>query len=1396
MKQYPFIQGGDVEISHSRLKFKKDIQVSFPLSPCVVKQLVSLGRDFSEMEDVLQAHQLDQIGQTEVQFYLMDVMSHGFSLDPEKFGLFESILETLHRNTLTSLLDFHKLLALSSEWLRAVVAFCHEDFDPLSLGQYLGSTPSPDSLIKLSMTNGILSLPRVNTLSSLINFTSAENHKVMEWMCLYRAAGMIDSLPGRSYEERIEVREQLSSLIGIFREYFAGGLIALLTKSPSFFIKYFLFEIFGVERKIESEALFEAIDHLSQVNLNGRLFCSGAQNTDQELKCGYSFLLQRGLQRFFAGLSPQNTVDVFSKFMNASLSHYSLLVHSAFNVIWEGADSLIPRVLEIFDDKSSFSHTIRMVSAQVVLFLGFSVGEDQLDQHKDLLKNQLEMLLRGPSFVIDSQDARNATLFLVRYWTCNGTIDVQRGLVQAQNGELYPLELTGNKVLDELWSVNKRVSPLDCISQFSDLNRLMVGQDVRVTEEGLLHINSINLPTRAGVVGSLLLGVSPCPIENEKLVSEILEHLPIEITSVLIHLDMCVGSYSDPLKELVLHFMVRIFEESPPFLFFKKMAQQALEEKAVLDHFLERVKEALIPRCPWCRHAFSDFSGCFAVNCRCGYSFCAHCFQKCGKDARPHVESVHGSYLGKDRQFREGFGVLAAQKIQAILRKTPPHLCDLFRSQIPSLLAGNSFFIQTKQVLLEEKNCVMYPWIKVLNQLMTSLSFLFLYLQDRASGAESIEILGLTIEHLLSQIRGQNKSPQLFVHAIFSELAEIGGEAQLDKQGTEAKLNDIFQRNQDLQQFLVNFDAKCYQSQDAKSTALKELQMSEKEIIDYPFDETTRRKYLWLDRSLFNFRSQLWSHVRSNNEKLPLLTFFFEQRNALNKNVTARSYRIVQFLKELQRSAKQKGTKRTEATKEGSFWRFVEQTGEPLINMASEFRSDFVEAMKDLEKFECREEFKKDYDHMEKVIPKDTKLELFLPAKSGPGLLGTALYHGRGGDKEGDWTGLPNVQNELHRLIHHKEGQEIKSCCDCLHPLSPYKMVEKDVVSIRYKEILALINDLFLVPGFHPNLAADLCLVEKLCIDGAPQLGRVPYLEEELPEFQYAGMEGLHNLFRQFHQRLQHKHRKFLPLPSKLAMQFDGLLKSAPHAAQLIFSFCCAVLIQENREDILLDDLVCSIKFDIPLSDEQRLGRKILDDIPTVMSSLQVEHIPALMGFCVRGDLVLDESANVPMSDVDLTSLREGLEEIKNEKKVLHASLPNILSEVRVVGLSHFTKEIGPGFQETPLYEFVEFFFDPDSKFYEDLNGIIPFSVHVCHFGPLWRMLENILGPVELLNKKEDVGKPVSGLGVIPFAALRPFLQSQRVGEDIKEEKVSSFSSPLPNQWKKGEKEAEKEEEE
>lgn len=72
--------------------------------------------------------------------------------------------------------------------------------------------------------------------------------------------------------------------------------------------------------------------------------------------------------------------------------------------------------------------------------------------------------------------------------------------------------------------------------------------------------------------------------------------------------------------------------------FDRIMSIQDQEERMAERLRLEIIEEILTLRCPRCKCAFIDYSGCAALTCcKCSAGFCALCLQDCGSDAHQHV---------------------------------------------------------------------------------------------------------------------------------------------------------------------------------------------------------------------------------------------------------------------------------------------------------------------------------------------------------------------------------------------------------------------------------------------------------------------------------------------------------------------------------------------------------------------------------------------------------------------------------------------------------------------------------------------------------------------------------------------------------------------------------------
>lgn len=234
-----------------------------------------------------------------------------------------------------------------------------------------------------------------------------------------------------------------------------------------------------------------------------------------------------------------------------------------------------------------------------------------------------------------------------------------------------------------------------------------------------------------------------------------------------------------------------------------------------------------------------------------------------------------------------------------------------------------------------------------------------------------------------------------WVHSIFASLASLNP-LRWDRSSFHNSVVTIIQNNPDPLHMLSEFDKKCRSHQ---SGVVKELQLSERDIFVDGFTAEARSKYLWLPRTLFQFSTQFWSHIKANAEHFPLLWVLRQRRGALYFEDAQRTVRIVHYLRELGEAACAKGIRRRDAEKEGSFWTFVKSQGKKFEELTLNFQADFISAFKDLEYFECKP-IHDQFNHMSEGIPENMELGVFLPSNNGVGILSMGLWEGRKGNRK------------------------------------------------------------------------------------------------------------------------------------------------------------------------------------------------------------------------------------------------------------------------------------------------------------------------------------------------------------------------------------------------------------
>lgn len=113
------------------------------------------------------------------------------------------------------------------------------------------------------------------------------------------------------------------------------------------------------------------------------------------------------------------------------------------------------------------------------------------------------------------------------------------------------------------------------------------------------------------------------------------------------------------------------------------MAIVNLDERRAEMLKLEIVETILTLKCPSCKAAFIDFTGCFALSChKCRCGFCAWCLADCGSDAHRHVASCvestnRGSPYGSFEEFERHHKVRKTRRIVEKLRNESANIRTL-----------------------------------------------------------------------------------------------------------------------------------------------------------------------------------------------------------------------------------------------------------------------------------------------------------------------------------------------------------------------------------------------------------------------------------------------------------------------------------------------------------------------------------------------------------------------------------------------------------------------------------------------------------------------------------------------------------------------------------------------
>eukprot|EP01105_Mastigella_eilhardi_P007620 TRINITY_DN1911_c0_g3_i2.p1 TRINITY_DN1911_c0_g3~~TRINITY_DN1911_c0_g3_i2.p1 ORF type:complete len:3679 (-),score=783.02 TRINITY_DN1911_c0_g3_i2:52-10641(-) len=1343
----------DVESSKGFFLFPKSsrenpllpTRVSFPLSPFLVRHIFNLGDDKNTVQAFIRELQLDQLKPELLQKYFMDALCSGTALSAQRLPLLQKVVGIFHPKAFESMFQFHCTLAEHTEWLKAVLQFCMLDFAVPDVARFQGKCVN--DLLLLACVDAVVPLSRVALLATVTRHASE-----ISWQ-LIRAIAMIDSAEsGR--QQHTDDKRLLVQLYASFRNSEVQGILELCQKVPRY-LKYFLFELFSDGESHEA-TVAQALAVL------GTMLLSGGDN-DEDLMCGVAFLLRRAFALFFE--QPENVKlgTALTTFLAAGVQYFVLASHCAIDVIFEGVlPNLNEEAVHKLAADSRLFHFARMVLV-VAILMDISVETPQ--RPASAYHPLLEQLLQN-----NKDDTREATLFVLRSLSAGGTVNISQAVVQARS-ERYPSMIARCEVIDEVSQAAQVVSPL---AWFTDFVAASAALSEYHGAELLERYCALDCRGRTACLGAYLLDVGPQPIANFEtgVFPDAVApgNFPPKMCDVLQKLAAVAPQLkqrSAQLRQLVVSIVVGTIGGFAAFTCFARLVESILAEKEQLLQHRRAIEEMMVPRCPRCPRAFVDWDGCFAVTCQCGCSFCGHCLRDCGTDAHEHVRQHHGGYYGSIEDFRREFGAMAVTKICSYVNANPPNIKALLAAEMPRILAGNIFFVRPEHIFPADRGVHtrdMLPEVGALVEILFVGGHIWHRLTVAKSDTEPLDALLNQLQEHIQVIRrlvfptGSDEPAYSWVHAMLWKLSELRGQA--NKAAVQLRVMQTMREFADPLALLSAFDQQCRQHSEG---IMKQLQVSERELLRAPFDAVCSRSLLMLPRTVAH-EHQFWAHIKANFETYPVLNFLADRKCALQPKKVACSLSIVRFLHKLQQCATERGVTRAVAAQEGSFHEFVRACGEPLTSAATEFKRDFVVVFQEATNWQCKQDMHVAYKNFLEGIPDDAKLECFLPQSHGLGILAMSLWSGRHGNDAGAWAGPPLAQNSLYRLIH---GGDVPTVVG-----SPYYLTEQDLLSVDMSDIAEMVSALFTVPGYQNRFAADLPVAEALCMYGTPQLASYPYIATELPDYVY-GLDGVLDLFTQVQLRLRREpipnsggYRDFTTLPATLISAAKELTQRVPHAADLIFSFCTAMIIQQADVNVPLGREVFDTvqHLGMPLTEEQMQGMQILHELPSALKSFHVEHLPAMMGLCWNHKV--HATADHQVTDPAVIEEIDQTLKLVVETPQYHCQIPVILTALRAAGVSLFLNEITEQFGQTPLFYYLEMIPVPLIVNEGDIRDRQPFCTLARHFGYVLKKTEEVLGPHET--------SPLAESYVIPMTAFRQFLQTHTV------EERPTTSSPQP----------------
>ena len=1141
------------------------------------------------------------------------------------------------------------------------------------------------------------------------------------------------------------------------KESVAKGIAQVFQTNPDF-IKFFLFEIFDSNQANEEGRVELVLNTLSALqdtkNLSERLVSS------EPLWCGVAALLRNAVSALFGAPEPTELLSALSQFIKASNTHFVLFSHCVFYVLSD--ESLLDWYKSELPTSFSWSRSPIEYAIRYIMCVSISISLIDSDaEEAPLLRKTLSSWIEGHA----EEELKDLALFAVRQLSGGGTGDIQLAVKTAQR--IFPRAISTHPILEEILLNLRVVSPLACLPGFSQ-GLAMSCKFKKASDPNQFTTEWAKGPLEGRLAMTAYIQFTQEPVsESNELPALMTRQLPAGLQAITASFCKLTTSPSHSLKELLLHLLVLQSSQFPVTQFTIQLAEQSVRDRAEVRRFRLQVEDALVPKCPRCRNAFVDWSGCFAVTCQCGCGFCGHCLQDCGADAHQHVGQAHNWMT---ETFEAAFSRIATAQIQRIMTQVPANLQSLIEVELVRALHGNAYSVKPENVLAarnaNQLNAVDKP--AVVNTMLNLLSlFGFYWLHIQGANVDDIEPISTIMLKMNSDVGrvaallfdGNQQQAFKWIHAILDFCQATNWPGNMTQMQLEEQMKQICVQHQNSLQFLATFDRKCA----PVSQCIKDLQLSETEVNQrsYKNSREQARQLVSLPRTVFEFKSQFWTLIASNSEKYSIFSAIHEMRHSISKQSGAplRMLRMTQFIGLLTKAATELRISKEQAEQEGSFHELVNSYGEPLTTTVEQFVVDFQQTLPRIENWKCNQKIQATFGHLS-GFPMDIKLACFLPSEKDLGILSQALWSGMSKAPKKPFTSLPAAQNILHGLIHQ---------AGVGNPVNPYYLTEEQIVCIDFEQLEFLIDNLFVVPGYHDRLAVDLVLIESLVQGGAPQLNALPRLPNDLPSFSY-GMDGICTLIKTLQRRLEQQIQPPVPLSNSVGTVVLDVMKNAPHTGEQIFSFCVALCMQLEGEERSLSIEALQIDIAIPLTEEQRLGMQILLELPSVSAELFVRHIPALMCLCWSKKPALHPSVDEdPKLEGYDQRIMDGLSQLVEDPQ-FHPELPALLTSLRFLGLAIFnanqTKD-----RDVPVGPYLENSIIDLDDFLERLPYDHPLnSIPIKYFGSLYRTAESLFANFEFFSAQMQATK------VIPFAAVRQFLRTQRVTEQVKDKNSAAVN--------------------